>query len=74
MAETSGCCPASAKADYMIKVIVLKVRRATAPSGLPLKPDIWLRRLGDLRATRRRPSPPPVQSEQFCSDTRSRAR
>ena len=35
MAETSGCCPASAEADYMIKVIVLRVRRATASSGLP---------------------------------------
>ena len=43
MAETSGCCPASAKADYMIKVIVLKVRCATAPSGV--RPDILRRRL-----------------------------
>ena len=34
MAETSGCCPASAKADYMIKVIVLRVHRATASSGI----------------------------------------
>ena len=49
MAETSGCCPASAKADYMIKVIVLRVHRATASSGLPPKPDISLRRLGDAK-------------------------
>ena len=34
MAETSGCCPASAKADYMIKVIVLRVHRGTASSGI----------------------------------------
>ena len=49
MAETSGCCPASAKADYMIKVIVLRVYRATASSGLPPKPDLSLRRLGDAK-------------------------
>ena len=49
MAETSGCCPASAKADYMIKVIVLRVHRATASSGLLPKPDISLRRLGDAK-------------------------
>ena len=49
MAETSGCCPASAKADYMIKMIVLKVRCATAPSRLPLRPDIGLRRLADSK-------------------------
>ena len=30
MVETSGCCPASAKADYTIKVIALRVRRITA--------------------------------------------
>ena len=49
MAETSGCCPASAKADYMIKVIVLRAHRAAASSGLPPKPDISLRRLGDAK-------------------------
>ena len=33
----------------MIEVIVLRVRRATASSGLPPKPDISLRRLGDAK-------------------------
>jgi hypothetical protein len=36
----------------MIKAIVLRVRRATASSGLPRwppKPDISLRRLGDAK-------------------------
>ena len=66
MAETSGCGPASAKADYMIKVIVLRVRRATASSGLHPKPDISLRRQGDAKGR--------TESEQFYSGTRSRAR
>jgi hypothetical protein len=33
----------------MIKVIVLRVHRATASSGLLPKPDISLRRLGDAK-------------------------
>ena len=33
----------------MIKVIVLRVYRATASSGLPPKPDLSLRRLGDAK-------------------------
>ena len=64
MAETSGCCPASPKAD----VIVLRVRRATASSGLPPNRTYCWAAEVTLRATRRHPSPPPVQSEQFCSD------
>ena len=50
MAEASGCCPASAKADYMIEVIV------------PGKYAAQVTLKGH------------TESEQFCSDTRSRAR